>query len=380
MTGVRALSIVLLGGVVSAGVIGAQETPALKSLMPQGMLIGVALNERQSNGQDPLASTLVPRQFNAISPENLFKWERVHPAEDRFVFEPADRYVAFGEQHGMFIVGHTLLWHQQTPASVFADAEGHAVSRAVLLARLRAHIQAVVGRYKGRVKGWDVVNEALEENGTLRSSKWLQIIGDDYIARAFEYAREADPGAQLYYNDYNLTKPEKRAGALRIVKQLKAAGLRIDGVGEQGHWLISEPSADEIDRTLAEIGAAGVKAHITELDVDILPRDPQMYGADLNLRAKFSAETNLYPKGLPAEQQQRLAKRYAEIFGVFMKHQDTLARVTFWGLSDGTSWLNGFPVPGRVNYPLLWGRDGQPKPAFDAVVRVLQDTRKGASQ
>jgi endo-1,4-beta-xylanase len=365
--------------VLAAG-IGAQEAPALKSLMPRGMLIGVALNERQSDSQDPLASALVPRQFSSISPENLLKWERVHPAEGRFVFEPADRYVAFGEQHGMFIVGHTLLWHQQTPASVFADPDGRAVSRAALLTRLRTHIEAVVGRYKGRIKGWDVVNEALEENGTLRSTKWLQIIGDDYIARAFEYAHQADPDAQLYYNDYNLTKPEKRAGALRIVKQLKAAGLRIDGVGEQGHWLISGPSADEIDRTLVEIGAAGVKAHITELDVDILPRDPQMYGADLNMRAKFRAETNLYPKELPVEQQQLLAKRYAEVFGVFMKHQDALARVTFWGLSDATSWLNNFPVPGRVNYPLLWGRDGQPKPAFDAVVRVLQESRKGASR
>jgi endo-1,4-beta-xylanase len=371
----------LLGAVLSAAVLSArEEPPALKAVAPRGLLIGVALNQAQSDGEDPVAAAIVPRHFNSVTPENLLKWEKVHPEVDRFDFPPADRFVAYAEHHGMFAVGHTLLWHQQTPAAVFTGPDGKPLTREALLARLRTHIETVAGRYRGRIKGWDVVNEAVDEDGSLRRSKWLEIIGEDYIARAFEFARKADPGAELYYNDYNLWKPAKRAGALRIVKQLKAQGLRVDGIGEQGHWLLSVPSLEEIDRMLAEIGAAGLKTHITELDVDVLPRDDGMYGADLDAKAKYRAETNVYPHGLPAEKQQELAKRYADIFRLFVKHRDTVARVTFWGVTDRTTWLHNFPVPGRVNYPLLWDREGQPKPALEAVVRVLQEAGKGRAK
>jgi endo-1,4-beta-xylanase len=280
----------------------------------------------------------------------------------------------------MFIVGHTLLWHQQTPASVFTGPDGSPIGREALLARLRTHIQTVVGRYRGRVHGWDVVNEALEEDGTLRNSKWRQILGEDYIAKAFEFAHRADPQAELYYNDFNLAKAAKRAAALRLAKQLRDQGLRVDGIGEQGHWLVSWPSLDDIDGMLGEIGAAGLKTHITELDMDVLPRDERMYGADLDARAKFRAGTNVYADGLPPDKQQELAQRYADVFRLFVKHSDSVARVTFWGLSDRTSWLNNFPVPGRVNHPLLWDRDGQPKPAFHSVVRALQESRKDAEK
>lgn len=348
------------------------EEPPLKSLMPRGVLTGVAVNPSHTSGKNAVEQAIVLRHFNSITNENALKWEQVHPEPDRYDFGAADEFVAFGEKHGMFIVGHVLVWHQQTPDWVFTGADGRPAGREELLERMRSHIHTVVGRYRGRVHAWDVVNEALNEDGTLRRTPWRDIIGDDYIAKAFQFAHEADPEAELYYNDYNLPKAEKGAGALGIVRALKARGLRIDGIGEQGHWLMDFPSVEQIDAMLREFGAAGFKTHITELDIDVLPRDPAMYGADLDAKQKFRAETNIYPDGLPDERQQALARRYADVFSVLMRHRETLARVTFWGVTDGHSWLNNFPVPGRVNYPLLWDREGRPKPAFHAVVKVLQ--------
>jgi endo-1,4-beta-xylanase len=270
----------------------------------------------------------------------------------------------------MFVVGHVLLWHQQTPAWVFAGEGGKKADRDTLLARLRSHIATVVGRYRGRIGGWDVVNEALEEDGTLRKTPWLEAIGEDYLAKAFEFAHEADPDAELYYNDYNLWKPAKRDAAIRLVAGLKAKGLRVDGIGEQGHWGIDDPPLPAIDAAIAAIHASGTKALVTELDMDVLPRDPEMWGADLTKKATIRAATNVYPNGLPPAVQQQLARRYADVFTLFLKHG--VGRVTFWGVTDATSWLDNFPIPGRVNYPLLWDRDGREKPAFAAVAEVLR--------
>jgi len=225
----------------------------------------------------------------------------------------------------------------------------------------------VVGRYKGRIRGWDVVNEALNDDGTLRDSPWRRGIGDDYIAKAFEFAREADPGAELYYNDFNLaTRPAKRAGAIRIVKELQQRGLRIDAVGEQGHWRLNTPTVAEIDQTITELRATGVKVMITELDVNLLPPAPPGPRGQ-----PMPPESNPYVNGLPDDVQQALARYYADAFRVFLKHRDDITRVTFWGLSDADSWLNR----GRVNHPLLWDRQRQPKPAFGEVVRVLASTK-----
>ena len=228
----------------AAATFGAAPTTELKSLVPPGLRIGAALNQAQSDGKDAAAVAIVLRQFNSISPENLLKWESVHPGPDRFDFEPADRYVEFGRTQGMFVVGHVLLWHQQTPPWVFAGEGGKKADRETLLARLQSHITTVVGRYRGKIGGWDVVNEALDEDGTLRRTPWLEAIGEDYIAKAFEFAHAADPDAELYYNDYNLWKPAKRDAAVRLVQGLKAKGLRVDGIGEQGHWGIDEPPLD----------------------------------------------------------------------------------------------------------------------------------------
>ena len=362
--------IALFPFIAAAVTLTADAPAALKDVAPPTLKIGVALNQSLSDQRDAAGVSLVVRQFNQISPENLLKWESVHPGPDRYNFEPADRYVEFGHSHGMFVVGHVLLWHQQTPAWVFAGEAGAKVTREALLARLKDHITTVAGRYRGKIGGWDVVNEALEDDGTLRHTPWRDGIGDDFIEKAFEYAHAADPDAELYYNDFNLWKPAKRDAAIRLVQGLKAKGLRVDGIGEQGHWGIDEPPLQAIDETLAAIEAAGVHPLITELDMDVLPRDPDMWGADLSKKMQIKAATNIYPDGLPDAMQQKLARRYADVFALFLKHG--VRRATLWGLTDGMSWLNNFPIPGRVNYPLLWDRNLKPKPAFDAVAEALR--------
>jgi endo-1,4-beta-xylanase len=363
---------ILVPSLLLATVVAVAAAPSarLKDAAPRGLRMGVAVSQAMSDGKDAAGLAVVAEQFNSITPENLLKWERVHPLAGKYDFEPADRYVEIGSRHGMFVVGHVLLWHQQTPRWVFEGVARAKIDREMLLARLKDHIDTVVGRYKGRIHGWDVVNEALEEDGTLRKTPWLQIIGEDFIEKAFEYAHAADPGAELYYNDYNLWKPAKRDAAIALVKRLKAKGLRVDAIGEQAHWGVDDPPLKAIDEMLAAFRAAGLRTDITELDMDVLPRDPEQWGADLSKQQAIRAKSNIYPDGLPAAQQQLLARRYADVFTLFLKYD--VGRVTFWGLNDGVSWLNNFPIPGRVNYPLLWGRDGKPKPAFDAVVDVLR--------
>jgi endo-1,4-beta-xylanase len=340
----------------------AHQDPALKDLMPKGTVIGVAINQRQFDGTDVTAVDLITKQFNQISPENVLKFQPTHPAADRYTFDAADRYVQFGLDRHMQVVGHNLVWHSQTGGWVFEGTDGKPADRDTLLARMRDHIRTVVGRYKGKIHGWDVVNEAIDEDGTMRKSPWQVGIGDDYVAKAFEFAHEADPDAELYYNDFNLEKPAKRAGVLKLVGDLQARKLRIDGIGNQAHWRLDTPTVDEIDQALVDLHATGLKVMYTELDINLLPNTPR--GAD-------PAVANPYASGLPEEMQQQLARRYADVFGVFLKHRDAVSRVTFWGLSDADSWLNR----GRMNYPLLWDRERRPKPAFTAVVEALRSAR-----
>jgi len=230
----------------------------------------------------------------------------------------------------------------------------------------------VVGRYKGRVKGWDVVNEALNEDGTLRPSPWLKIIGDDYLVKAFEFAHAADPEAELYYNDYSLENEPKRNGTITLVKMLQAAGAHVTGIGTQTHAKMDWPSPQLVDDTLTAFGQLGVKVMVTELDIDVLPTRSRDRGAEVSRREAGDPNLNPYAKSLPDSVQSELANRYAELFGVYLKHQDVVERVTFWGVTDRDSWLNNWPIRGRTNYPLLFDRDGKPKPAFASVIAATQ--------
>jgi endo-1,4-beta-xylanase len=348
------------------------QSPTLKDAFHGIFRIGAALNQAQFEDRDPRAAAIVPAQFNTISPENVLKWEVVHPRPDGYNFDPADHYVAYGEKHGMFTIGHCLVWHSQVPRWVFQDADGKPLTRDALLERMHDHIRTVVGRYKGRIAGWDVVNEALNEDGTMRQSPWYRIIGDDFILKAFQFAHEADPAAELYYNDYNLENEPKRKGAVELIRKLKAAGAPITAVGLQGHDKMDWPTVEQQSATIEAFAALGVKVNITELDVDVLPRTQRQATADVNATAAAGANSNPYTAGLPDEVQQALARRYADLFQVFVAHKDVITRITFWGVTDGDSWLNNFPTRGRTNYPLLFDRQGKTKPAFNAVIRTAK--------
>jgi endo-1,4-beta-xylanase len=350
------------------------EERALKDVFKHDFKIGAALNRRQIFEEDARGAEILKTQFNSITPENILKWALVHPEPNRYEFTASDRFVAFGEKHGMFIVGHTLVWHNQTPAWVFQDEKGNAADRETLLKRMRDHISTVVGRYKGRINGWDVVNEALNQDGTMRQSPWMKIIGEDYLELAFKFAHEADSNAELYYNDYDLELPAKRAGAVALIKKLKAAGVPISGVGLQNHNLMDWPTPADEDATIAALSALGVKIHITELDVDVLPRTTKP-GADYAVDIPVTPQLNPYVDRLPDAIHAMLAMRYAELFRVYMKHRQVVERITFWGVADGDSWLNNWPIKGRTNYPLLFDRNGTAKPALNAIISTARPSK-----
>lgn len=348
----------------------AQQPTSLKQAYQGDFYVGAALNTPEITGQDQRDDAIVLEQFNSISPENALKWEVVNPEPGKYDFTLADQYVDFGVKHHMWIVGHNLVWHNQVPAWVFHDDHGQLLTRDALLARLKEHIFKEVGRYKGKIQSWDVVNEALNEDGTLRQSLWYKIIGPDYIAKAFEYAHEADSQAQLTYNDYNLAEPAKLAGVIRLVKELKAQGVPIDCVGIQDHDHLDSPTPEQEDTAIREIAATGVKVAISELDINVLPWPGMGNTAEVTMHMAANPKWNPWPNGMPQDEQQKLTNQYVALFQVFYKDRADISRVTFWGVTNAQSWLNNWPIPGRRNYPLLFDRQGKPVPAYDAVLKV----------
>src|SRR5690606_15372256 len=338
-----------------------EKTDGLKDFFANSYPIGVALNGRQVKSDDVKTKRLIKDNFNSLSPENGLKWQLVHPEPDRYDFTFGDEYVALGEEMGALTIGHCLVWHQQVPRWVFLDEKQQLINKAALLARMEEHIETVMGRYKGKIHGWDVVNEAFNEDGSYRESEWYNIAGKDFIKTAFRKAQEVDPTAELYHNDVNVWKAEKRQVILQLATEMVAEGLKVDAIGMQGHYQLETPSIEEIEQAILDIHEAGFKVVVTELDVDVLPRPKQAEGADLNMNFANSDTYNPYKTGISTEGAAKLADRYAAIFRVFEKHNDKISRVTFWGLHDGSSWLNHFPVRGRTNYPLLFDRNLDPK-------------------
>ncbi len=346
-----------------------ETPPSLRAAFAGCFDLGVAIGgDTLSDPEAVEARRLAAAQFNSATPENQLKWERVHPEPGRYDFTEADRLLAFCEEHGLAVVGHTLCWHSQTPDWVFQDKAGHPLGREALLARLRTHINTVAGHCRGRLKGWDVVNEALNDDGTLRDTPWRRGIGDDYLEHAFRFAAEADPEAELYYNDYSLHMPEKRAGVLRLVHRLRAAGCRVDGVGMQGHWSLEWPNESDIEASIEAYAEAVVKVMISELDVNVLPWPGDDHSAEVSRILEQRPELDPFKEGLPPTKHRELAERYARIFRVFLRQRNAIDRVTFWGIDDGRSWHNGWPIPGRTAHSLLFDRSQQPKPAFSAVL------------
>lgn len=365
----------LAGGLQVAGASdpASPDLPSLRKAAAGKFMMGVAMDEAQIVGTDRVGDALIEQQFNSISPENCLKWEAVHPERDRYDFAVPDKYVQFGVDHHMYVIGHALMWHNQVPAWVFEGPDGKPATRDQLLKTMKDHIRTVVGRYKGRINGWDVVNEAINEKGELRTDKpWYSILGKEGIFAAFEAAHEADPDAALHYNEYDLTNPAKRAGVLKLVKEIRARGLKLDAVGLQEHYSIDYPSVAEIDEEIRTFTLAGFHVMITELDLSMLPRPAEFFGSNIKKTIERTPELDPYANGLPLDKQELLAKRYADIFSVYCKYAGSIRRVTFWGLTDNGSWLNSFPVKGRTDFPMLFDRSYQPKLAFHSVVKVLE--------
>ena len=341
------------------------KIPSLKEVFKGDFYIGTSLNNAQIDEKDSQATIFIPQQFNSITPENIMKCEIIHPEWNRYNFDMADKYVAYGKKHNMFIIGHNLLWHSQLSRFV-----SKIQSKDSLLLFITNHINTVAGRYVGKINGWDVVNEALNEDGTIRKSIFSDKLGEDFVVKAFQLAAKAAPNTELYYNDYNIEQPKKRAGAIALIKKIQASGTRIDGVGIQGHWSINGPPIKDIEESILAYSALGIKVMFTELDLTALPNPWDLKGADVNQNFAGSPLMNPYPKALPDSMQVKLAKHYEDLFKLFVKHQDKISRVTFWGVNDGDSWLNGWPIKGRTNYPLLFDRNFKPKLAFEKVIAI----------
>lgn len=362
----------LFFGLASASLLTAPlfAEESLKEAYQGHFQVGAAVNAAEIARKDAKSDAILLSQFSSISPENDLKWEKIHPALDRYDFEVPDRYVALGEAHQLYTVGHVLVWHQQTPGWVFEKADGSPITKSELEARLKAHIFTVVGRYKGKIKSWDVINEVVGDDGKMRQSPWYKIGGEEIFVKAFQWAHQADPQAELTYNDYNIESPGKRAEALALVKRLKAAGAPITTIGIQGHYLLDKPDLNDLDETIGAFGALGVKVAITELDIDVLPRPSGGATADISLRLAADPKYNPYINGLPDSVQTALAQRYARIFAIALKHKNVVNRITLWGITDADSWHNGWPIKGRTAYSLLFDRAGNPKPAVAAIIKA----------
>lgn len=337
----------------------------LKVHYENDFLIGAAVNGKQIAEQDPKALILLPKEFNSITAENIMKCEIIHPEWSKYNFELADKLVELGKKHNMFNIGHTLIWHSQL-APFVKSIKG----KDSLMLFMRNHIQTIASRYDGKIHGWDVVNEALDEDGSMRKSIFLDLLGDNYVTEAFRLAQKSSPNAELYYNDYNIEQPKKRAGAISLIKKIKASGVRIDGVGIQGHWSVNGLPLKDIEQSIIEYSELGLKVMFTEVDITVLPNPWDLQGADVNQNFPGSPFMNPYANGLPDSVQTALAMQYENLFKLFLKHKDKISRVTFWGISDANSWLNGWPIKDRTNYPLLFDRNYQPKAAYHKLIAL----------
>jgi endo-1,4-beta-xylanase len=350
----------------------------LKDVYAGAFKIGSAVNPEIVSGKDSLSQAIVLKQMNSITPENVMKAEQINPEPGVFNFSPADELVAFGKANNMFIVGHTLVWHNQTPGWFFTNEKGEPNTKEQQKERLRQHIETVAGRYAGKVHAWDVVNEVIDNDGSYRPTTWVNGVGDgnELMKLSFKYAEQYAPNTELYYNDFNAWRPAKRDGIMRMVRMLQKEGIRIDGIGIQGHWGLNYPKNEYIEAAIDSFATLGVKVMITELDVDVLPltREGQIIGTGMlhpqYQLAEFKEYLDPYSKGLPAEVQKQLADRYAELFHIFYQKREKIDRVTLWGLHDGMSWKNDYPIANRTNYVSLWDREKKAKTALEAVLKV----------
>jgi endo-1,4-beta-xylanase len=339
--------------------VGRGEQKGLKDYYKDFFFIGVAVSPRSLRTDE---AQLITTQFGSLTAENAMKMGPIHPLEHKYNWSVADSIATFAKANNLKLRGHTLCWHNQAPAWMFIDsATGKQVTKEILLQRLKDHITTVVSRYKGTVYAWDVVNEAISDNKEeyLRNSVWYQVCGDEYIAKAFQWAHEADPNALLFYNDYNEIDPVKREKIIQLIKSLKEKGVPIHGVGLQGHWAINEPSKEQLEKTLFDFSQLGIPLQITELDISVYPKEH-------SARERRAED---YDTVFTKEKEEKQVEVYKMCFDLFRKYRQYISSVTFWNISDRHSWLDNFPVRGRKDYPLLFDKDLKPKRAFWKVVQ-----------
>lgn len=346
--------------------------PTLKDVFKDKFLIGAAVNTDIINGTDAKGDSVVSLHFNSIVAENCMKSAEINPEEGVYNWEDADKFVEYGTNHGMAVIGHTLVWHSQLAPWFAVDSLGNDVSAPVLRDRMRNHIHTMLTRYKGRVKGWDVVNEAILDDGSYRDTPFYRILGEEYIPLAFQYAHEADPDAELYLNDYSMASPGKRKAYVELINKLKSMGLRIDAIGIQGHMGMDYPDFGALEESILAFGGTGVKVMITEWDMSALPTINR--GANVADTTEFNKLLNPYPDGLPEELAAQWNTRMETVLDMFVRHSDIITRVTAWGVDDGGSWKNDWPMKGRTEYPLLFDRSHHPKPFLN---RYLKPAEKG---
>jgi len=335
----------------------------LKDYYKDYFLMGAAVTPRSLHGGD---SALIVDHFNSITAENAMKMGPIHPKENEYNWKDADSIYAFAKKHNIKMRGHTLCWHSQAPAWMFKNEKGDTVTKEVLLQRLKDHITTVVNRYKDHIYGWDVVNEVIDDRDSVfyRNSAWYKICGEDFIFKAFEYAHAADPKAILFYNDYNTENPKKREKIYQMVKKMKDSGIPIHAMGLQGHWSINNPPQEELEKSIQMFSSLGLQVQVTELDVSVYTGrqgGQLIQGQQRDTSSKFTPEM---------EQLQR--DKYKMMFEVFRKYRDKITGVTFWNLSDRSSWLDG---RGRKNYPLLFDTNRQPKKAYYDVVNFTPEKK-----
>lgn len=318
--------------------------------------IGVSITPYSVRGK---AADLIQEEFNSITAENAMKMGVIHPEKDKFSWKEADAIVKFAEDNDIKIRGHALVWHEQIGKWFFEDENGKEIGKDQLFQQMKTHIDSVMGRYEDKIYAWDVVNEAVSDHSDsiYRASKWYKIGGKEYVAKAFEYAREAHPGVKLFINDYNLIIPEKRDKAIELIKELQAQSAPVDGIGIQGHWSIYGPSEKELREALDLYSELGLEIQITELDISIYPWEKEQ-------RERKEEESDK----LTPELKKKQMEVYKMIFDVFRDYKDVITGVTFWNLTDKDSWLNSYPVEGRSNYPLLFDKDYKRKKAYEKVV------------
>jgi endo-1,4-beta-xylanase len=351
----------------------------LKDAYSKAFKIGCAVNSSIVNGRDAASQKIIINEFNSITSENDMKAEVLHPRPDVWNFNAADQFIKFGKDNGMFIIGHTLVWHNQTPDFFFNNNDGTAKNHDEMVEQMRSYIETVAGHFSGKVDAWDVVNEIIDNNGSYRPTTWVNSFngnGDEVVKLAFGFAEKYAPGTELYYNDFNAWRPTKRDGIARMIRMLQKEGIRIDGVGIQGHWGLNFPKNEYVKAAIDTFAALGVKVMITELDIDVLPltKEGQIIGKSLQepqfQLEEFETFLDPYKDGLPKEVENQQTARYKELMQIFYDKRDKIDRVTFWGLHDGMSWKNGYPIPNRTNYPLLFYRDKTPKPAYKAILEI----------